>query len=99
MGIAASWGGQVSVTRKRDIVGPFRVALGGLVYTFKTQRHMRFHLYVVLIVVMLGILVNLQLREMLVLLFTISGIVGVESVRRVEARYQKWRPATSLDRR
>ena len=34
-----------------------------------------------------------------VLLFTISGIVGVESVRRVEARYQKWRPATSLDRR
>jgi len=34
-----------------------------------------------------------------VLLFTISGIVGVESVRRIEARYQKWRPATSLDRR
>ena len=34
-----------------------------------------------------------------VLLFTISGIIGVESVRRIEARYQKWRPATSLDRR
>jgi NitT/TauT family transport system permease protein len=34
-----------------------------------------------------------------VLLFTISGIIGVESVRRVETRYQKWRPATSLDRR
>ncbi len=34
-----------------------------------------------------------------VLLFTISGIIGVESVRRIETRYQKWRPATSLDRR
>lgn len=34
-----------------------------------------------------------------VLLFTISGIVGVEAIRRVEARYQKWRPATSLERR
>lgn len=68
----------MSVTRKRDIVGPFRVALGGLVYTFKTQRHMRFHLYVVLIVVMLGILVNLQLREMLVLLFTISLVLVAE---------------------
>lgn len=68
----------MSVTRKRDLVGPFRVALGGLVYTFKTQRHMRFHLYVVLVVVLLGILVNLQLREMLVLLFTISLVLVAE---------------------
>lgn len=34
-----------------------------------------------------------------VLLFTISGIIGVEAIRRVEARYQKWRPITSLERR
>ena len=68
----------MSVARKRDFVAPFWVALGGLVHTFKTQRHMRFHLYVVLVVVMLGILVNLQLREMLVLLFTISLVLVAE---------------------
>lgn len=34
-----------------------------------------------------------------VLLFTISGIIGVEAIRRVEARFQKWRPITSLERR
>jgi NitT/TauT family transport system permease protein len=34
-----------------------------------------------------------------VLLFTISGIVGVEAIRRVEKRFQKWRPQTSLERR
>ena len=34
-----------------------------------------------------------------VLLFTISGIIGVEAIRRVESRYQKWRPVTSLERR
>jgi NitT/TauT family transport system permease protein len=34
-----------------------------------------------------------------VLLFTISGVIGVEAIRRVEKRYQKWRPATSLERR
>ncbi len=34
-----------------------------------------------------------------VLLFTISGIIGVEGIRRLESRYQKWRPATSMDRR
>lgn len=34
-----------------------------------------------------------------VLIFTVSGIVGVELIRRLEARFQKWRPATSMDRR
>lgn len=34
-----------------------------------------------------------------VLIFTVSGIVGVEAIRRVEARFQKWRPMTSLERR
>src|SRR5438046_1817461 len=78
MGLYPPRGPRMNPPRKRDFIGPFRVALGGLVYTFKTQRHMRFHLYVVLIVVMLGILVNLQLREMLVLLFTISLVLVAE---------------------
>lgn len=34
-----------------------------------------------------------------VLLFTVSGIIGVEAIRRLEARFQKWRPATSMERR
>jgi ABC-type nitrate/sulfonate/bicarbonate transport system permease component len=34
-----------------------------------------------------------------ILLFTIAGIVGVEAIRRVEARYQRWRPATASERR
>ncbi len=63
---------------KKDIFSSFRVALSGLVFTFKTQRHMRFHLYVVLTVVLLGLLINLPLREMLVLLFTISLVLVAE---------------------
>ena len=34
-----------------------------------------------------------------VLLFTVSGIIGVEAIRRLESRFQRWRPATSLERR
>ena len=34
-----------------------------------------------------------------VLIFTISGIVGVEIIRRFEDRFQKWRPQTSMERR
>jgi diacylglycerol kinase (ATP) len=66
------------MSSRRNIYEPFRVALNGVVMTFKTQRHMRFHLYVVFVVVMLGLFVNLPLREMLVLLFTISLVVVAE---------------------
>lgn len=68
----------MSLSKKKDILGPFKVATSGLVYTFRTQRHMRFHLYVVLVVMLLGIYVNLGLREMLVLLFTISLVLIAE---------------------
>jgi diacylglycerol kinase (ATP) len=66
------------VLRKPGIPKPFQVALDGIVFTFKTQRHMRFHLYVVVIVLGLGIVARLGLREMLVLLFTISLVLVAE---------------------
>jgi diacylglycerol kinase (ATP) len=62
----------------RDFLGPFKVAINGLVYTFRTQRHMRFHLYVVLAVMLMGIFFGLRLRELLVLLFTISLVLVAE---------------------
>ena len=68
----------MSVQRESDFWGQVRVAVSGLVYTFKTQRHMRFHLYVVLVVTLLGVFFNLGLREMLVLLFTISLVMVAE---------------------
>jgi len=68
----------VSLHKKTDLLGPFKVAMSGLVYTFKTQRHMRFHLYVVLAVTLMGLLFNLGLREMIVLLFVISLVLVAE---------------------
>ncbi len=66
------------IRRAGHLFLPFKVAMQGLVYSFKTQRHMRFHLYVVLIVTLLGVVVDLGLRELLVLLFTISLVLIAE---------------------
>jgi diacylglycerol kinase (ATP) len=68
----------MSLNRKRDLLSPIKVAMEGMVYTFRTQRHMRFHLYTVLVVMMVGLLFNLGLREMLVLLFVISLVLVAE---------------------
>lgn len=61
-----------------NLLGPFKVALSGIVFTFKTQRHMRFHIYTMIVVMLLGLFVNLGIREVLVLLFTISFVVVAE---------------------
>jgi len=65
-------------TKASNLFAPFKVAVSGIIFTFRTQRHMRFHLYVVMVVLTLGVLTNLQLREMLVLPFTISLVVVAE---------------------
>lgn len=93
MGFAARGGPTLS--SHRDIIGPFRVAIRGLVYTFRTQKHMRFHIYVVLVVVLLGIFFGLRLRELMILLFTITLVLLAEmfnsaieaTVDLVEPRY------------
>jgi diacylglycerol kinase (ATP) len=64
--------------KKPSALKPFQVALNGIIFTFRTQRHMRFHVYVVAIVLLMGILLKLGLREMLVLLFTISLVLVAE---------------------
>ncbi len=62
----------------REFIDAVTVALNGIVFTAKTQRHMRFHLCAVLTVLLLGLYVNLPLREMLVLLFSISLVLVAE---------------------
>lgn len=61
-----------------DYIEPFRIAMNGIVYTFRTQRHMRFHLFVVMVVIVLGMFLDLGMRELLVLLFTISLVLVAE---------------------
>lgn len=64
--------------QSRDFLGPFRVAVNGVVHTFRTQRHMRIHLYVTMVTVLAAMLLNLRIREILVLLFMINFVLVAE---------------------
>lgn len=63
---------------KKDFVQPFRVAFEGIVHTFRTQRHMRIHLYFTLIIILGAMILNLRLREILILLFSITFVLVAE---------------------
>lgn len=63
--------------RRHPLEG-FRYALEGIVAVVRTQRHMRFHFFSVVLVLLMGLLFRLDKREMLVLLFTISIVLIAE---------------------
>ncbi len=63
---------------RRDFVSPFRVAFSGIIHTFRTQRHMRIHLYVTIVTVLGALFLNLRLREILILLFMITFVLVAE---------------------
>ena len=62
----------------RDYLAPFRIALGGLVHAFRTQRHMRIHLYVTLLTIVGALFLHLRVREILLLLFVINLVLVTE---------------------
>jgi len=62
----------------KDIVTPFRVAINGIVHTFRTQKHMRVHIYVTLITVIGAMALRMRIREILVLLFMITFVLVAE---------------------
>ena len=62
----------------KDLLDPIYVAINGLVYTFKTQRHMRVHLGVVVVVTLMGIYFKLRIKDLLLLLFTIDLVLVAE---------------------
>jgi diacylglycerol kinase (ATP) len=62
----------------KELMKPFRVAMSGVVHTFRTQRHMRIHLYVTLATILGAILLQLRMREVLILLFMITIVLVAE---------------------
>jgi len=62
----------------KNALAPFKAAMNGLVVTVRTQRHMRFHLYVVISVLLMAGFLNFSLREALILLFMISLVLIAE---------------------
>ena len=62
----------------RSILAPFKVAMSGVIYTFRTQRHMRIHFFVTIFIIIGALLLNLRTREILVLLFMINFVLVAE---------------------
>ncbi len=64
--------------KPRGLLGGFKYAVDGILDVFRTQKHMRFHFVMVFLVLLAALLFNLNKKDMLVLLFTISLVLVAE---------------------
>jgi diacylglycerol kinase (ATP) len=65
-------------SRRKHAMSGFRYAQEGVLHCFRTQPHMRFHFYTLVAVLLSGLLLNLDNRDMLVLVFAITLVIVAE---------------------
>ena len=65
------------IRRKHPLSG-FKHAQEGILHCFRTQPHMRFHFYTLVAVLLSGLLLDLDNRDMLVLIFAITLVIVAE---------------------
>ena len=90
-----------SVPRPKNHLDSFKYAVEGIVHVFRTQKHMRFHFFTVVVVIMIGLLLRLRSTQM-ALLFTVVSMVlmaemfntAIESV--VDMITQAYHPLAKL---
>jgi diacylglycerol kinase (ATP) len=66
------------VPRPKNHLDSFRYAVEGIVHTFRTQKHMRFHFFTVVLVLLIGLLLRLSRVEMAILFIVVSGVLVTE---------------------
>lgn len=66
--------------RSRSILASFNYAIDGVVYALRTQRNMRIHVGVAILVLIASLFLRISRAEFLVVLITIVFVIGTELV-------------------
>ncbi len=64
--------------RLRNPLNGFKYAMEGVAHVFRTQRHMRFHFLLLILALLVGLVLQLNRIEILILLFTITLVLMAE---------------------
>lgn len=64
--------------KPKTVLESFKYAVDGVLDVFRTQKHMRFHFVTVVLVLLVALMFELDKKDMLVLLFTVSLVLMAE---------------------
>ena len=66
------------VPRPKNHLDSFRYAVEGIVHVFRTQKHMRFHFFTVVLVLLIGLVLRLGTVQMALLFICVAGVLAAE---------------------
>ena len=66
------------IPRPKNRLDSFRYAVEGIVHAFRTQKHMRFHFFITVLALSVGLLLRLSRLEMAILFLAASGVLVAE---------------------
>lgn len=66
------------VPRPKSQIDSFRYAVEGIVHVFRTQKHMRFHFFAVVLVLLAGLLSHFKAMEMIALILAMGAVLVAE---------------------
>lgn len=66
--------------KSRSLIDSFNYAVDGIIYTLKTQRNMRIHFSLAVIVLVLSLFLNFSRLEFLILFLTVSFVIASEMI-------------------
>ncbi|MDI3534421.1 MAG: diacylglycerol kinase [Thermosediminibacterales bacterium] len=64
----------------RKLIESFYYAASGIMYVMKTQKNMRIHFFIAVLVILLSLLLDISKTEMMILVFAISLVVVAEMI-------------------
>ncbi len=67
-----------NVPRPKNHLDSFRYAVEGIVHVFRTQRHMRFHFFTLVLALLIGVLYGLPSDRLAILFVVVSGVLVAE---------------------
>ncbi|GIW21220.1 MAG: hypothetical protein KatS3mg068_0227 [Candidatus Sericytochromatia bacterium] len=93
----------MSRIRAKNIFYSFKYAIEGLIYSIKTQRNMRIHLTMCILVFTLSFILNISRIEILILLLTSCIVIVTEMINTaiesvVDLYSRQWHPLAKISK-
>ena len=65
-------------TKTKKLINSFKYAIEGIISSFKTEQNMKIHIFIMILVIILGIVLKLSTLEWIILTIVIALVISAE---------------------
>lgn len=65
-------------TKTKKLINSFKYAIEGIISSFKTEQNMKIHIFIMILVIILGIVLKLSALEWIILTIVIAIVISAE---------------------